>query len=61
MLDTGQPGYGRWVPGPLETGATGTAKVSGKDQYAVLAFRCSRCSHLELFAPGEETSGSGQG
>lgn len=51
MMDTGaRPGYGQWIPGALETGAFGGAKLFGKERVEVQAYRCTRCKHLELFA-----------
>ncbi len=51
MTDTGaHPGYGRWIPGPLETGIFGGARVMGKERWDVHAYRCRNCSHLDLFA-----------
>lgn len=51
MEDTGaHPGYGRWIPGELKTGVFGGAKVLGKQRWDVHAYRCTRCSHLDLFA-----------
>lgn len=52
MADLGQysQNYGVWVEGPLETGPMGRAKLMGRPQRAVYAYRCTNCSHLELFA-----------
>ena len=53
VMDTGErsPGFSRWVEGPLERGALfGGAKVMGRPKRQVLAYRCPRCAHLELFA-----------
>ncbi|MEU6738481.1 hypothetical protein [Streptosporangium sandarakinum] len=43
-------GYGRWIAGSLERGPLGNAKRMGKTRWIIEAFRCIRCSHLELFA-----------
>lgn len=43
-------GYARWIPGELETGMFGGAKRYGKKRFRVDAYRCGKCSHLELFA-----------
>ncbi|MFF3669652.1 hypothetical protein [Microtetraspora malaysiensis] len=43
-------GYGRWIPGPLERGVFGGARRLGKPRWIIDAYRCVRCSHLELFA-----------
>jgi hypothetical protein len=43
-------GYGRWVRGELEVGMLGGAKLTGRKQFEVQAFRCTRCSLLHLFA-----------
>jgi hypothetical protein len=50
--DMGQAsqGYARWVAGPLERGLFGGAKLMGRSRYAIEAFRCRSCGHLELFA-----------
>jgi hypothetical protein len=52
MGDGGQysTGYGQWVAGELETGSLGWAKRRGRAVRAVYAYRCTQCSHLELFA-----------
>jgi hypothetical protein len=50
MLNSAGSGYGRWVRGELEVGILGGARPSGKPQFDVQAYRCTRCSHLELFA-----------
>jgi hypothetical protein len=50
MLDGGGRGYGNWVRGELEVGMLGGARLFGKEQFEVQAFRCTRCSHLDLFA-----------
>jgi hypothetical protein len=43
-------GYGRWVQGSLELGVFGGARRMGRQRRPIEAYRCSRCSHLELFA-----------
>ncbi|PZG48879.1 hypothetical protein C1I98_12070 [Spongiactinospora gelatinilytica] len=43
-------GYGRWIAGPLERGIFGGARRMGKPRWIIDAFRCTRCSHLELFS-----------
>ncbi|MBP2706437.1 hypothetical protein JOL79_21740 [Microbispora sp. RL4-1S] len=43
-------GYSRWIAGPLEIGLLGGARRLGKPRWAIEAFRCVQCSHLELFA-----------
>jgi hypothetical protein len=42
-------GYLRWIPGELETGFFGGARRLGKVRVQVDAYRCTGCSHLELF------------
>lgn len=42
-------GYARWIPGALETGFFGNAKRMGKQRWKIVAYRCSKCGHLELF------------
>jgi len=39
----------RWIPGPIEKGIFGGAKVAFKDRYDVEAYVCTQCSRLELF------------
>lgn len=46
----GSQGYLRWIPGPLERGLLGGARVWGKQRVPVHAWRCRRCGHLDLFA-----------
>lgn len=41
--------YGKWIPGPLQLGILGGPKVFGKPRFAIEAWRCTACSHLELF------------
>lgn len=43
-------GYGRWVEGPLRYGLFGKARRMGRHKLDIEAYRCRRCSHLELFA-----------
>jgi len=52
LEDTGKvaKGYARWIPGPIERGFLGAAKVAGKPRWQVIAHRCMTCAHLELFA-----------
>lgn len=42
-------GYGRWIEGTLKLGLFGGARRLGKARWIIDAFRCVRCSHLELF------------
>jgi hypothetical protein len=49
MMDAGK-GYGSWIRGELKVGPLGGARLFGRERFKVLAFRCTRCSHLELFA-----------
>jgi hypothetical protein len=49
----GSQGYGRWIEGPLERGPFGGARRMGKRRFTIDAFRCTQCSHLELFARPE--------
>jgi predicted nucleic-acid-binding Zn-ribbon protein len=42
----------RWVAGKPEQGLLGHPKVSGKQHYSILSFRCSKCGYLEFYAPG---------
>jgi predicted nucleic-acid-binding Zn-ribbon protein len=53
--DSGQSakGFARWIAGPLELGPLGGARRLGKTRRAILAFRCTRCGHLELFATAQ--------
>jgi hypothetical protein len=50
--DAGQQsqGYARWIPGPLQRGPFGGAKRMGRPRMEILALRCQRCGHLDLFA-----------
>ncbi|XRQ16149.1 hypothetical protein ACN3XK_36360 [Actinomadura welshii] len=50
--DSGQiaRGFARWVAGPLQRGILGGAKLVGRPRLQVHAFRCTGCTHLELFA-----------
>lgn len=53
IRDSGQGslGFTRWVEGALTRGSVfGGAKLMGKPQRQVEAFRCPRCGHLEMFA-----------
>jgi hypothetical protein len=43
-------GYARWIKGDLEKGPFGGARRFGKPRWHITAYRCARCSHLELFA-----------
>jgi hypothetical protein len=54
ILDSGggSQGYTRWVEGPLERGPLGGAKVLGRPKWRVEVYRCPRCAHLGMFAPG---------
>lgn len=51
MSDFGQGarGYGTWIAGPLQKGLLGGARWFGKTRHDIVAARCTRCSHLELF------------
>lgn len=53
--DMGQAshGYARWVAGALERGLLGGARRMGRPRMEILAFRCRRCGHLELFTGSE--------
>ena len=50
--DSGQSarGFARWVSGRLERNVFGGAKLFGRPRLQVHAFRCTGCTHLELFA-----------
>jgi hypothetical protein len=50
LAENQSPGYGCWVPGALEFGPLGGAKLFGKERWEVRAYRCKQCSHLDLFA-----------
>ncbi|MGW4490774.1 hypothetical protein [Streptomyces sp. NPDC004376] len=43
-------GYARWIQGLLERGPLGGAKRMGRATWQIDAYRCTACSHLELFA-----------
>lgn len=46
---SGSQGYMRWIPGELQTGMFGGARRLGKVRVQVDAYRCTGCSHLDLF------------
>jgi hypothetical protein len=54
--DSGQAarGYARWIEGFLERGIFGGAKRMGRERWRIDAYRCTSCSHLELFAVADE-------
>ncbi|GAA3874399.1 hypothetical protein [Streptomyces sedi] len=45
-----RPRFGRWVSGPLERDAFGTAKLFGRQRWIIDAWRCMVCSRLDLYA-----------
>jgi hypothetical protein len=47
--------YAQWVGGPIRLGLLGFAKLAGRPTAAIVALRCSACSHLELFATAKPT------
>lgn len=51
VMDSGQAaaGFAQWVPGPMESGLFGGAKLWGKMRFQVDAWHCPRCHHLDLF------------
>lgn len=49
FIDDAAQGQVAWLQGPREVGFFGNPKRSGP-RAPVLAYRCPRCSHLELFA-----------
>lgn len=51
----GSRGYLRWIPGALERGIFGGARVMGKERVPIHAWRCRRCGHLDLFAKPDGT------
>lgn len=53
----GSQGYANWVPGPLETGIFGGAKLFGKERLEISAARCVKCGHLELFVLDQPQAG----
>lgn len=57
VMDSGQSatGYAQWVPGPMESGLFGGAKLWGKARFQVDAWHCPRCHHLDLFV-GQQTA-----
>ncbi|HCX85108.1 MAG TPA: hypothetical protein DHV14_08240 [Micrococcales bacterium] len=42
-------GYSRWIPGVLQRGFFGGAKRMGLPRFEIVALRCTRCSHLDLY------------
>lgn len=57
VMDAGQnaQGYAQWVPGPMESGLFGGAKLWGKARFQVDAWHCPQCHHLDLFV-GKQTA-----
>ena len=53
FIDDVLNGRVRWLRGAMEIGFLGNAKRSGQ-QRMILAWRCTTCSRLELYA-GDET------
>jgi hypothetical protein len=45
-------GYVRWIPGALQRGIFGGAKKAGKERFAVHAWRCRTCHHVDLYTAG---------
>jgi hypothetical protein len=52
-LGQGAKRYAMWIPGPLERGLMGGAKLWNRPRMKIDAYRCPRCGHLELFVTGE--------
>lgn len=52
VMDSGEGarGFARWVAGVLEKGPLGGARTMGRTKRQIDAYRCPRCSHLELYA-----------
>lgn len=44
----GRSNVSRWIPGPIEKGILGSAKVWGKTRYDVVARACEKCGRIEL-------------
>lgn len=55
LEDSGREGKGylRWIAGELQTGFFGKAHNFGKVRVPVDAYRCTACSHLDLFVAPE--------
>ena len=45
-------GYARWIPGALQRGIFGGARRMGMPRFQIVAARCTRCSHLDLYVAG---------
>lgn len=45
----GSAGFTRWIPGALERGLFGGARRMGRPRFEIVAFRCQRCHHLDLY------------
>ncbi|MDX6741279.1 hypothetical protein [Actinocorallia sp. A-T 12471] len=43
-------GFAQWVQGALERGVFGGARRFGRTRWEIEAWRCTACTHLELFA-----------
>lgn len=50
----GSKGFARWIEGRLERGIFGGAKRMGKPRWTIDAYRCTQCSHLELYVQPPE-------
>ncbi|HIW61293.1 MAG TPA: hypothetical protein H9881_02455 [Candidatus Stackebrandtia excrementipullorum] len=52
--DSGQGSrrYTRWISGPLKRGIFGGATLRGRLKQPLAAFRCDRCSHVDLYVHG---------
>lgn len=52
--DSGQSsrGYTRWISGPLTKGIFGGARHRGRDKERLVAYRCDRCNHVDMYVGG---------
>lgn len=50
IVDARQGMENKWVRGAMERGIFGGPKQAFKDKWEIEAYRCTRCSKLELYA-----------
>ncbi|MEO9322702.1 hypothetical protein ABFT23_04375 [Nocardioides sp. C4-1] len=50
FVDDDRQGRIRWIAGKLERGPMGNARKLGLRKTSVIAYRCTTCSRLELYA-----------
>ena len=50
IVDARQGMENKWVRGAMERGIFGGPKQAFKEKWEIAAYRCTRCSKLELYA-----------